>query len=123
MSAIKLRGLSLSEAEEAIVELWTCLEEYGIPSPKVKVSRTDRRVTMELSGFDDSLWTELIDTYLTNWRRGTLQLPSANRGQASDRAQSLEKADAATSSFRSIAEIPLTAITGINRKAKRRYYA
>jgi hypothetical protein len=35
MSVIGLRRLSLRDAEEAIVELWTCLEEYEIPTPHV----------------------------------------------------------------------------------------
>jgi hypothetical protein len=122
MSAIRLRGLSVSESEEAIAELWTCLEEYGIPSPKLKVSRTNSRITLEIAGFDEPLWAEFVDTYLTNWRRGALQLPSANKSKASEGAQVQEKAKTATSSFRGIAEIPLGAIAEINRKAKRRYH-
>ena len=92
--------------------------EYGISSPTLKVSRTKSQITIELSGFDEPLSAEFVDTYLTNWRRGTLQL-LANQNKAGKR----EKAETATSSFPSVAEIPLTAIAEINRKAKRRYYA
>lgn len=35
MAIIKLRGLSPCEAEEAIATLWSCLEEYGIPTPYI----------------------------------------------------------------------------------------
>lgn len=71
-SAIKLRGLSISEAEEAIAELWVCLEEYGIPSaPKLQISRTHNQITIEMSGFDEPLWAKFVDTHLTNWRRCT----------------------------------------------------
>lgn len=35
MTTIRLRRLSLHEAEEVIVSLWTCLEEYGIPTPQI----------------------------------------------------------------------------------------
>jgi hypothetical protein len=124
MSAIKLRGLSVSESEEAIAALWTCLEEYGIPSPKLKVSRANSRITIEIAGFDEPLWAELVDTYLTNWQGGALQLPSANtnKSKASEWAQVQEKAKPATSFFRGIAGIPLGAFAEINRKAKRRYH-
>jgi hypothetical protein len=110
--AIKLRGLSMSEAEEAIAELWTCLEEYGIPSaPKLQVSRVNSRINIEMSGFDEPLWSKLVDTHLTNWRR--CAAPSPHRDD--DRAQLLEAGETR------LAEIPLGAIAEINRKVKRRY--
>jgi hypothetical protein len=35
MTIIRLRRLSLCEAEEALAALWICLEEYGIPTPHI----------------------------------------------------------------------------------------
>jgi hypothetical protein len=113
-TAIKLQGLSMPEAEEAIAELWTCLEEYGIPSaPKLKVSGTNSRITIEMSRFDEPLWSKFVENHLTNWRRCTLMSPS--RPKDNGRAQLVESGETG------IAEIPLGAIAQINRKAKRRH--
>src|SRR6516225_8799808 len=73
MSAIKLRGLSMSEAEEAIAAVWSCLEEYGIPSPMLKATCTNKRITIEISALDDPLWAKLVDTRLSNWRCGKME--------------------------------------------------
>jgi hypothetical protein len=86
-SAIKLRGLSMSEAEEAIAELWICLEEYSIPSPpKLKIFRTHNQITIEMSRFEEPLWTKFVDTHLRNWRRCTQ--PSGHKDR--ERVQHLE---------------------------------
>ena len=122
MSAIRLRGLTLSEAEEAIMEVWSCLEEYGIPSPKLKASRTNSRMTIELSMFDDPLWAKLVDTRLSNWRRRKMErtrAPSTKKDNAWARFLEMERA--AASRFPRFAEISLGAIAEINRKTKRRY--
>ena len=35
MAMIQFRRLSIEEAENCIAEIWTCLEEYQLPSPKM----------------------------------------------------------------------------------------
>lgn len=69
MADINIDGLSLPEAEEAIVEIWSCLEEYDIPSPAMSVDvRADSRITMGLS-FEEPLWAELVSLRLSNSMR------------------------------------------------------
>lgn len=60
MAEINLEGLALPEAEEAIAEIWSCLEEYDIPSPAVRVGlRADARMNMKFD-FDEPVWAELV---------------------------------------------------------------
>ena len=67
MAAITLDGLALSEAEEAVAELWFCLEEFRLSSPTMAVDiHPDGQVTMEFS-FDEPLWAELVGIRLSNW--------------------------------------------------------
>jgi len=69
MADINIDGLSLPEAEEAIVEIWSCLEEYHIPSPAMSVDvRANSRVTIGLS-FEEPLWAELVSLRLSNSMR------------------------------------------------------
>ena len=35
MNAIRFRDLRIAQAERVLAEIWICLEEYSIPSPKV----------------------------------------------------------------------------------------
>ena len=127
MSAIKLRSLSMSDAEEAIAELWSCLETYGIPSPKLKATRTNKRITIELSGFDEPLWTTLVDTCLSNWRRSKIESTRVQPAEKAptendrERVRLLAMEKGATLSVPHMSEMPVGAIAEINRKAKRRY--
>jgi hypothetical protein len=71
MAAIKLEGLSLPEAEEALSEVWCCLEEYGIPSPRMEVDlRANARIGMEFS-FDEPVWADLVSMRLSDWLRSS----------------------------------------------------
>jgi hypothetical protein len=122
MSAIKLRGLSMSEAEEAIAELWSCLEEYGIPSPKLKATCAHKRITIELSALDDPLWAKLVDTRLSNLRCGKMERTRIVSTRVDrERKRFLEMENAATMSFPRMDEMPLGAIAEISR-AKRRQF-
>jgi hypothetical protein len=47
MPPIRFNRLSLLEAEEVIVEIWKCLDEYQLPSPKLEfIFHTGETVTM-----------------------------------------------------------------------------
>ena len=60
MTVIELDGLSLPEAEEAIAEIWSCLEEYSIPSPVMSVDvRAPARITLGFK-FDEPIWAKLV---------------------------------------------------------------
>jgi hypothetical protein len=111
----------MSEAEEAIAELWSCLEEYGIPSPKLKATCANKRITIELSALDEPLWAKLVDTRLSNWRRGKMEstrILSTRKDR--ERSRFLGMENAATLSFPHMAEMPMGAIAEIIRKAKRK---
>lgn len=67
MVVIELNGLSASEAEEALVEIWSCLEEYVIPSPRIVFAfRADNDVDMEIS-IEEPLWAEMVTARLSRW--------------------------------------------------------
>lgn len=67
MVVIELNGLSTSEAEEALVEIWSCLEEYVIPSPRIAFAfRADNDVGMEIS-IEEPLWAEIVTARLSRW--------------------------------------------------------
>lgn len=60
MADVNLEGLSWPEAEEAIAEIWSCLEEYDIPSPALSVDvGTSSRITVGFS-FEEPIWTDLV---------------------------------------------------------------
>jgi hypothetical protein len=72
MAAIILDSLSLPEAEEAIAELWSCLEEHDIPSPVMSVHvRPGARITMGFS-FEKPFWAKLVSLRLSRWMRSTV---------------------------------------------------
>jgi hypothetical protein len=78
MAAIKLDGLSLPEAEEAIAEIWCWLEEYDIPSPVMDVDiRADAGIAMEFR-FEEPIWAELVRIRLSNWMRNALPSGAAS---------------------------------------------
>jgi hypothetical protein len=77
MADINLDGLSLPEAEEAIAEIWSCLEEYDIPSPVVSVEfRDNSRMTVGFS-FAEPIWADLVSLRLSTSMRGNLPQPAA----------------------------------------------
>jgi hypothetical protein len=72
MADINLYGLSLSEAEEAIAEIWNCLEEYNIPSPVMSAKGgANSRMTIGFS-FGEPIWAALVSLRLSNSMRSTL---------------------------------------------------
>ena len=122
MSSIRLRSLTMSEAEEAIAELWSCLEEYGIPSPKMNATRAHKRIIIELFELDEPLWAKVVGTCLSSWLCSDMEItrvPSTQRGR--ERARVLEMEKTAISSGLRMVEMPPGAIAEINRKSKQRY--
>jgi hypothetical protein len=127
MLAIKLQGLSISEAEEAIAEVWSCLEKYSIPSPRLKATRANKRITIELSGFDEPLWTKLVDASLLHWRCSKMErtrithakkIPTEHDREGA-RLLGMERAETLT--VPRMDEVPLGAIAEMSKKTKRRF--
>jgi hypothetical protein len=66
--------LSLPDAEEAIAEVWSCLEEYGIPSPIMRADfHANARVTMGLT-FDEPIGAQLVSLRLSSWMRNSVEV-------------------------------------------------
>lgn len=60
MMNASLRGVSLSEAEQALVTVWRRVEEYGTDAPRLRFGfRRDGRVTIRFS-FSDPTTAVLI---------------------------------------------------------------
>lgn len=70
MATVKFRRLSICEAEDAIAEIWNCLEEYGIPSPWMtfEFDEFDRGGEVSFKcRFDAPLWAHLVAMRLSTW--------------------------------------------------------
>ena len=63
MSKIKFHRLSMREAEEVVVEIWKCLEEYGFPVPHLIFDFHDAAtvsIALEVE--------EPVSAVIMNWR-------------------------------------------------------
>ncbi len=67
MVVIQFQRLSMAEAEQCIAEIWTCLEEYHIPSPKMSFEFSDPLRTSITVNIDDSVAAKTIATRLSHW--------------------------------------------------------
>jgi hypothetical protein len=60
MAVIEFDGLSVQDAEEVIAEIWTCLEQYAIPSPKLRVHvHNGTEVTVHFR-FSEAIWADVV---------------------------------------------------------------
>lgn len=76
-----LRGVSLSEAEQALASVWCRVEEYGVAAPRLRFGfRRDGRVTIRFS-FSDSADAYLVLNGLDGWGAAarTPKAPMAGR--------------------------------------------
>ena len=65
MPPIRFNRLSLLEAEEVIVEIWKCLEEYQLPSPKLEFTfHTGETVAMAIR-IDDRAARAIVSARLS----------------------------------------------------------
>lgn len=66
MTVIEFRRLSMPEAEEVIVALWSCFEEYDAPSPRMTFEFHGRAgVTMWLH-IEDPALADVVAIFLSN---------------------------------------------------------
>jgi hypothetical protein len=67
MTAIKFSRLSMPEAEEVIAEIWNCLEEYGMPSPRIAFDfHGNASVSLQVR-LDEPVWARLLVLRLSGW--------------------------------------------------------
>jgi hypothetical protein len=123
MAVIELDRLSLPDAEEAIAEVWSCLEEYGIPSPIMRVGfHANAKVTMGFT-FDEPIGAQLVSLRLSNWMRGSVGR-GIDASTASERPLRAEQAmspfPAETAAALSLQGVPPLALAEPFRRAKRR---
>jgi hypothetical protein len=73
MAVIEVDHLSLPDAEEAIAEVWSCLEEYSIPSPIMSVDfHANAKVTMAFT-FEEPIGAQLVSVRLSNWMQSRVE--------------------------------------------------
>jgi hypothetical protein len=66
MTQVEFHSLSMREAEEALVEVWRCLEEYDIPAPRMIFTfEGAARVNIRLD-VGEPVWADLIRWRLTS---------------------------------------------------------
>lgn len=78
MAVINFHLASAAEAEDAIADIWVCLEEYGIPSPGLTFSFPDASCVSIALRVDDAVAARLLMLRLGNW----LTLRSRRLGDA-----------------------------------------
>ena len=81
MIIIEFRDLSMPDAEEVIVALWNCFEEYDVPSPAMTFDFHRARATVRVHIGDDTL-ADIVTESLSNWnvaRRRGRSIPIASR--------------------------------------------
>ena len=66
MSWTEFRRLSISEGEEAIVEIWKCLEEYDLPTPRMTISFLGGKGIIIRLDIEDPLWAIVLRRRLSN---------------------------------------------------------
>jgi hypothetical protein len=77
LATIEFRNLSVQDAERVLAEVWNCLEEFEVPSPRLAVKfREGAEVTLQCR-FSETLSARLVAMRLARWiagneRRGTL---------------------------------------------------
>lgn len=67
MSVIQFQQLSMAEAERCVAEIWTCLEEYDIPSPALSFEFCDRLRTNIRMHIDDPVAANTMLSRLSAW--------------------------------------------------------
>ena len=73
MATIEFRSLSVQDAEQVLAEIWNCLEEFDIPSPRLVVKfRGQTEVTLRCR-FDEQLSARIVAMRLSRWIAGNEQ--------------------------------------------------
>jgi len=82
MTMVRFPRLSLAEAEDVIAEIWKCLEEHDLQSPRMTfVFRRDGRVNINCR-FEDALGAALIAWRFSDGPAGGELAPGHERCEA-----------------------------------------
>ncbi len=82
MATINFPRLSVGDAEEVIAEIWSCLEEYRIPSPRLTFDfRRGGDLGLECH-FGETVWAKLIALRLSAWISAGERASAVGRGGA-----------------------------------------
>jgi hypothetical protein len=68
MTVIELRQLSLADAEEVIAEVWNCLEEYDIATPRIGVEFHSAAKVSLCFRIEESISEKVLALRLSSWR-------------------------------------------------------
>ncbi len=79
MAVIRFRQLSMAEAEQCVAEIWTCLEEYNMPSPAIAFDFHGPLRTGIKMSIDDPVAASVMLTRLSTWIESQVG-PSKTRG-------------------------------------------
>jgi hypothetical protein len=67
MIVCEFRRLSMSEAEEVMVALWSCFEEHDVPSPAITFEfYGDAKASVQVH-IEDAALADIITLFLSNW--------------------------------------------------------
>jgi hypothetical protein len=77
LATIEFRSLSLQDAEQVLAEVWNCLEEFDIPSPRLVVKFRGQTEVVLRCRFSEQLSARIVAMRLSRWiarneRRGTV---------------------------------------------------
>lgn len=65
MTVIQVQLASMALAEQVIAEIWTCLEEYNIPSPALSLRFHDRGRVTVAAHFNDAVAANTVLTRIS----------------------------------------------------------
>lgn len=107
MAVIQFRQLSLAEAEQCVAEIWTCLEEYHIPTPTLSFEFRDSFRTSIRMNIDDCIAANTMVGRLSTWIETKRSRSIVDRGP---RLQAYTQSPV-TGAGRAAAPLSLVAIT------------
>ncbi len=80
MAVIRFRQLSMAEAEQCVAEIWTCLEEYNMPSPAIAFDFHGPLRTGIKMSIDDPVAASVMLARLSTWIETQIGPFSAHAG-------------------------------------------
>lgn len=70
LATIEFRSLSVQDAEQVLAEIWKCLEEFDIASPRLGVKFGGEADVTLRCRFDEQLSARIVAMRLSRWMAG-----------------------------------------------------
>jgi hypothetical protein len=70
LATIEFRSLSVQDAEQVLAEIWNCLEEFDIRSPRLVVKFGGQSEVTLRCRFDEQLSARIVAMRLSRWLAG-----------------------------------------------------